>query len=83
MALDSQTIPDGPIWARESVTNRGSGAVWCRLVPHPGGQFKAILNHFVVIMGSFFGFIFWSFLGAFFGPLFGDFLDYFWVPFWG
>ena len=22
MALDSQTIPDGPIWARESVTNR-------------------------------------------------------------
>ena len=35
------------------------------------GQFKAILNHFVVILGSFFGVIFWSFLGSFFGPLFG------------
>ena len=47
------------------------------------GQFKAILNHFVVIMGSFFGVIFWSFLGLFFGSLFGNFLDHFWVPFWG
>ena len=51
-------------------------------MPHPGGQFKAILNHFVVIMGSFFGFIFWSFLGSFFGPLFGHFLDHFLVTFW-
>ena len=34
MALDSQTIPDGPIWAWESVTNRkrfSSGAVWCHI----------------------------------------------------
>ena len=47
------------------------------------GQFKAILNHFVVILESFFGVIFWSFLGSFFGPLFGHFLDHFWVPFLG
>ena len=31
MALDSQTIPDGPIWARESVTNR------CRFGLVPSG----------------------------------------------
>ena len=61
-----------------------AGAVWGKhLVPHHGGQFKAILNHFVVIMGSFFGVIFWPFLESFFGPLFGHFLDHFWGPFWG
>ena len=43
-------------------------------MPHPGGQFKAILNHFVVIMGSFFG--------VFFGHFWGHFLDHFLVTFW-
>ena len=43
----------------------------------------AILNQNVVILGPFFGIIFWSILGSFFGPLFGHFLDHFWLPFWG
>ena len=38
------------------------------------GQFKAILNHCVVILESVCGVVFWSFLGSFFGPLFGHFL---------
>ena len=82
MALDSQTIPDGPIWARETVTNRilvlgeASGAT-SKQVP---------VTNCALILGEasgHFGVIFWSFSGSFFGPLFGHFLDHFWVPFWG
>ena len=82
MALDSQTIPDGPIWAREPETNRtldfgeASGAT-SKQVP---------VTNCALILGEasvHFGVIFWSFSGPFFGPLFGHFLDHFWVPFWG
>ena len=78
MALDSQTIPDGPIWARESVTNRtlvlgeASGAVWCHIQAGPRNRSY-----------SYPGGSIWSFLGSFFEPLFGHFLDHFWGPFWG
>ena len=37
------------------------------------GQFKAILNHFVVILWSLWG----HFLGSFFGHFWGHFLDHF------
>ena len=82
MALDSQTIPDGPIWTREPETNRtldfgeASGAT-SKQVPE---------TNCTLILGEasgHFGVIFWSFSGSFFGPLFGHFLDHFWVPFWG
>ena len=78
MALDSQTIPDGPIWARESVTNRGSGAVWCHIKQVPVTDRSLILgeasghfwDHFLVI----FGVIFWTTFWSLFGPLLGAIL---------
>ena len=81
MALDSQTIPDGPIWARESVTNRvpalgeASGAT-SKQVPvtkstlilgEASGHFW---DHFLVI----FGVIFWTTFWSLFGPLLGAIL---------
>ena len=72
MALDSQTIPDGPIWTREPETNRildfgeASGATSKqvpKLYSYPGGSI-------------------WSFLGSFFGHFWGHFLDHFLVTFW-
>ena len=76
MALDSKTIPDGPIWARETVTNRGlvlgeaSGATSkqvpvtnCTLIlGEASGHFW---DHFLVIFGVIFWITFWSL----FGPL--------------
>ena len=82
MALDSQTIPDGPIWTPEPETNRtldfgeASGATSKQV---PVTNCTLILEE----ASGHFGVIFWSFLGSFFGPLFGHFLDHFWVPFWG
>ena len=77
MALDSQTIPDGPIWARESVTKtvpgllEASGAVWCHIQAGPRNK-----------LYSYPGGSIWSFLGSFFGHFWGHFLDHFLVTFW-
>ena len=84
MALDSQTIPDGPIWVRESVTNRTlvlgkhlvpSGAT-SKQVPETncslilGEASGHFWGHFLVI----FGVIFWTTFWSLFGPLLGAIL---------
>ena len=61
MALDSQTIPDGPIWTREPETNRTLD------LGEASGHF---LDHFLVI----FGVIFWTTFWSLFGPLLGAIL---------
>ena len=77
MALDSQTIPDGPIWTREPETNRtldfGDKTI---ALPKdvPDGRPKQIVllswgKHLVI-------------LGSFFGHFRGHFLDHFLVTFW-
>ena len=76
MALDSQTIPDGPIWTREPETNRtldlgeASGAT-SKQVPETnctlilGEASGHFWDHFLVI----FGVIFWTTFWSLFGPL--------------
>ena len=76
MALDSQTIPDGPIWTRETETNRtldfgeASGAT-SKQVPETnctlilGEASGHFWDHFLVIFGVIFWITFWSL----FGPL--------------
>ena len=78
MALDSQTIPDGPIWTREPETNRtldfgeASGAT-SKQVPETnctlilGEASGHFWDHFLVI----FGFISWTTFWSLFGPLLG------------
>ena len=76
MALDSQTIPDGPIWTREPETNRtldfgeASGAT-SKQVPETnctlilGEASGHFWDHFLVI----FGVIVWTTFWSLFGPL--------------
>ena len=82
MALDSQTIPDGPIWARRTVTNRtlvlgeASGATskqvpeteWTLILGEASGHFW---DHFLVIFGVIFWTTFWSLLGPLLGAILG------------
>ena len=82
MALDSQTIPDGPIWTREPETNRtldfgeASGAT-SKQVPETnctlilGEASGHLWDHFLVIFGIIFWTTSWSLFGALLGAILG------------
>ena len=82
MALDSQTIPDGPIWTREPETNRtldfgeASGAT-SKQVPETnctlilGEASGHFWDRFLVIFGVIFWITFWSLFGPLLGAILG------------